>query len=392
MSKQEYMYNLWEALNAYDPEIRDEIVNDYEDHFDMGHQAGKSDDEVIKELGSIDELINDLKEIYGPGKGSAGSNGGAEEKKSFNFDFDMNSLKTGLEGVLEGAANALSKGAEKIGQYISKAEGDYIFKDVNFGEATESPVTANEDCRKLVVEADFGEVEVKRSEDNKMHVYYENGGSITEQMSVKFDFVQEGDTAYVRVSKKANGSNFFKNLRLCCVNIGILLPDGFDSIVLANKAGNILVENINVNNFEYNASAGNVKIVNSQLSKLKGKNMAGNFNVDGCKIDNVEVHSAAGDVKVKGDFKNVFAKGAAGNIKIAGTVTDSVEVAANCGNLDVILEGCTGYTVEPETLLGNSSFSFGREERNDRKGVIVFGDGNLKIKCKCQCGNVDVRA
>lgn len=392
MSKQEYMYNLWEALNDYNPEIRDEIVNDYEDHFAMGHQAGKSDDEVIKELGSIDELIKDLKEIYGPGKSSEGSKKQSGGKKEFHFNFDADSFKTGLEGALTGAANALSKGAEKIGQYISNADGDYIFKNVDFDEATISPVTASENCKNLVVETDFGNVEIRRSEDNLVHVYYENKGSATEQMTAKFDFVEKDGTAYVRVAKIANASSFFRNLQMCCVDIGILVPVGFDSITLANKAGDIRVESVDIGNFEYNASAGNVKIIDSKLGKVKGKNMAGNFKADESRIDNVEVHSAAGDIKLIGEFKDVFVKGAAGNVNINGSVSDSINLNSNCGNLDVELERCSGYTAEIESVFGDASFAFGNERRHDKKGTIVFGDGSLKIRCKSQCGNSKVRA
>ena len=65
MSRQEYMKNLIEALSEFDEDIREEIINDYEDHFVNGTKSGKSEDEIAKELGSIDELVSDLKALSG---------------------------------------------------------------------------------------------------------------------------------------------------------------------------------------------------------------------------------------------------------------------------------------------------------------------------------------
>ena len=51
MSKQEYMSKLIEALSGFDKEIREEIINDYEDHFVNGLRSGKSEDEIAELTG-----------------------------------------------------------------------------------------------------------------------------------------------------------------------------------------------------------------------------------------------------------------------------------------------------------------------------------------------------
>ena len=65
MSRMEYMNKLINALSGFEAEIRDEIVNDYEDHFVNGLRSGKTEDEIAEELGSIDELISDLNALCG---------------------------------------------------------------------------------------------------------------------------------------------------------------------------------------------------------------------------------------------------------------------------------------------------------------------------------------
>ena len=43
MNKQEYMYNLFEALRPFDEDVRNEIISDYEEHFADGLANGKTE-------------------------------------------------------------------------------------------------------------------------------------------------------------------------------------------------------------------------------------------------------------------------------------------------------------------------------------------------------------
>lgn len=63
MNKAEYMKELIEKLNGFDEELMQEIVSDYEEHFANGAEKGKSEEEVIAELGSVDELLDELQEF-----------------------------------------------------------------------------------------------------------------------------------------------------------------------------------------------------------------------------------------------------------------------------------------------------------------------------------------
>lgn len=63
MNKAEYMKELIEKLNGFDEELVQEIVSDYEEHFANGAEKGKSEEEVITELGSVDELLDELQEF-----------------------------------------------------------------------------------------------------------------------------------------------------------------------------------------------------------------------------------------------------------------------------------------------------------------------------------------
>ncbi|MDP4088646.1 MAG: DUF1700 domain-containing protein [Bacillota bacterium] len=51
MNRNEFMYSLRNSLSAFPEKEREEIIYDYEEHFAVALQSGKTEDEVCRELG-----------------------------------------------------------------------------------------------------------------------------------------------------------------------------------------------------------------------------------------------------------------------------------------------------------------------------------------------------
>lgn len=56
MGKHEFMARLYNALKNLTPQEREDILNDYEEHFRIGLEMGKSEAEIADSLGSPEEL------------------------------------------------------------------------------------------------------------------------------------------------------------------------------------------------------------------------------------------------------------------------------------------------------------------------------------------------
>ena len=134
MSKQEYMTKLIAALQDFGSEIREEIINDYEDHFVNGIRAGKTEDEIAEELGSIDELISDLNALSGRPEGKTGN--GAEtgepdndEGTDSSFSEDagarINDIIKSFAALIGEMAAGVAKGTGKVSSSVGSGAKDF---------------------------------------------------------------------------------------------------------------------------------------------------------------------------------------------------------------------------------------------------------------------------
>ncbi|MCU7558203.1 DUF1700 domain-containing protein [Macrococcus capreoli] len=61
MSKNEFLNRLYQQLQGLDQNEIDSIMYDYEEHFEMGLYDGKSESQIVSELGSPEKIAKELR-------------------------------------------------------------------------------------------------------------------------------------------------------------------------------------------------------------------------------------------------------------------------------------------------------------------------------------------
>ena len=397
MNKQEYMYNLFEALTPFGDEVRQEIVDDYEEHFSMGLSEGKTEEQIVEELGSIDDLVNELKDLSSNEKKAKTGN-------SFEFDVDkftekVNDLSKSFASAFGTLAASFSNGAEKVVNKTSELAKDFKTSyDQNRSEAqnaTPDEKTGDGDVRNLVAEIDNGEVITDLSSDGAFHVYYKNFGSQAQQLAYKFDYTSSGDTAYVTVKRQPGSTSFFARLSCPKVEVKLEIPENFGKVTIKSGAGNVTVNDVISERFDVKLGAGNVTENNCIIVENTLKLGAGNATINNIKCDTVAVNNHAGNVTVSGLAREVGANSNAGNVTVDAEVKESVTLGSNAGNVTARLKNCDGYSASLRCSLGNTRLVFRdsvTSSKGSGNGKFMMGDGSVIVDCSSSVGNVTIEA
>jgi len=118
MNKTEYLNALKEALKDTEESVMEEIVSDYEEHFQVGTEKGKSEEQICEELGSINDLVDEIKEVYQAkdskqnkeDENQTNSNDRKSSERRFNIpNIDGEKIGDAINNALDSAGEAISK-------------------------------------------------------------------------------------------------------------------------------------------------------------------------------------------------------------------------------------------------------------------------------------------
>lgn len=413
MSKQEYMHDLWESLGEFGDDVRNEIVEDYEEHFADGLEMGKSEEQIVNELGNIDELVNELRALKGDNNSKAGDSKADFEKKkeSFNdftkgFASAIGSLAATISSEAEKFIKAASENTDGIGNIINEVGEKVVNKSTEFanefkesfyekkeGTNTEdkSDAYSSKEVKNLILEACCGNIEIKDSSDGAFHVFYKNFGSPNQQLLYHFDFSQQDDTAYVSVKKESGITNFFKTLTCPRIELTIEIPSEFKDIKARTLAGNVKCKNFTSENIDVNTMAGNVDFVNINANDILANTMAGNVRFDENSAASLTTKTNAGNLDVKGNIQIVKAVSNAGNVKLRLTDTKEINASTTAGNIKIVLPDSSGYNVDTQSPCGNIKLVYKDSViKGNRIGNYNMGDGSVIIKARTSAGNINI--
>lgn len=423
MNKQEYMYNLFEALRPFEEEVRDEIISDYEEHFSMGLAAGKTEEQIVEELGSIDELIADLNDLKNGSK--------KEEKTEKTWTFDSREFSEGAEKVAKGFANFFgsimgkaTNGAEKMGESV--ADGFSTFADgfsnvaekvfdksnefakevsdgfraargeeardeesQNLGENVE--MEGGDVCN-LKVETDCGDIFIKKSEDDKIRVTYKNYGTPNQLLAFKFKCYKVGrNTLVAKASRQYGNATFFRSLSSPKIEVYVEVPKKMESIVINSASGMVNAEEIASEYFKVNDVSGRVNFTLCEAGKVVVNNVSGCVNSANCKFGSVSMQTVSGSINAGADASEVKLSTTSGAIRLEGKGFQKVKGGSVSGSVHIKLYEADGFNASAASTSGAISLTCGESHINgSRSGNYVLGNGSAKMNVSTVSGSITI--
>lgn len=342
MKREEYMKVLRAALKDMDNEISVEIISDYEQHFEQGLNSGKTEEQICEELGSIDELIEDI-----------------------------NGLRKNIKPKQPQEANILDVPARTEEQ-----------EDQILGAG-----------KKIIVDTKGADVVIGKSNNQKVDAYYENFGNVKQQMLYHFYFYEEADTIFIGVNQTETKGGFFNRLLVPDMKITIFIPDGMESVRIKTPSGDTRIDGISLSEVDIETVSGDIAIQQSIIEKVGIRATSGDINIRNVKSKYINMRSTSGDVEVvdviseqcyigssSGDVRCLNITGmklevtsASGDISISEGMAENMKIQTSSGDVNMA-------RLKVVELMGNcSSGDISGENLTIVNGGIQSASGDLII-------------
>lgn len=398
MNKTEYLIELRQKLAEYNFELQKEIIEDYEAHFAEGIAAGKSEDEIIAELGDIEDMIEEFTE---------------EERKQSPAVTPHASGHREQESTKE--SSGMSAGRASV------IELNTLLADVH----------------------------VKKSSDDRIYVEYQNNGDEMCQLQYRFYQYEENGVFYAGITQTMDanencgdtrmklemfGKTFFSfGKRLISgsedIQISLSVPAGFPKLSIVGTSGDIDFEEVQMQDIIVVTGSGDVRFENTDTHQICVKTGSGDIEFEQIHTEELVTETGSGDVDLQeAEATIVTAKTGSGDIY--GEQMQAYSISAMTGSGDIELECmCKIYAIstgsgeieieehgEPEqvkirtgsgdvefhttneiratvtakTGSGDIEVVLGNERHEIHGGKGVFGDGPCAVEVKTGSGDAEI--
>ncbi len=389
------MSKLIEALSGFDADIREEIINDYEDHFVNGLRSGKSEDEIAEELGSIEELVSDLNALSG--KTGAADNDGAREEQDNTADNSeetrnkINEMIRNFAGMIGEMAAGITKGTKKAAStvgdgakdlaggakefannfaanfmkgYENLAQGvgnmadkvktsDFVQgvsegykRSMNRAAQQEEPEAQEKD------EAEDAEIiddfELDENDDSECMVFSDDVENVVIEAENAEIYLDESADGKLNINYENNGNpNQKLAYRFECRQKGRTLyasvkkqpglSNFFNSLGCPDISLYIGLNN-NIKKINVKTMSGEVTANEIDVDQLTVSSMSGNVTVEDSTITVTEIQTMSGDIDVTVDAaKSVSMTSISGDVNFDG-ISESIHAKTTSGDIDLRLE------------------------------------------------------
>ena len=150
----------------------------------------------------------------------------------------------------------------------------------------------------------------------------------------------------------------------------------------------VFAEDVDLDEIEINADAGNLEISDINVDNLSGEFDAGNIELQKCVCAIVSLTADAGNVEVNGcEFGSITLDTNAGNIDINDTTFEIVNITNDFGDVEINdVDNIDYYTIDASCDLGSVEVG-GRDYGTT---CITTGTGSGSITVSCDAGDIEI--
>ena len=347
MTRTEYLDALKHKLESFNMELQKDIMEDYEQHFAEGLAAGKTEDEIIEELGSIEDMIQELPE---------------------------EDLKQEIQ-ITENAD-------EKNGTY----EGNF---------------------RGIVIEGLVADVIIRKSDDGCIHVDYHNDGDTQLQQRYQFYQYDENNVFHAGIKDVGRREGAKKiilfgktilsydtvNQYSGDIQLSVRIPDGISVLEAGTMSGDMKLYNLESGKASLHTASGDIDLTGFRAEAMRLQTGSGDVEAVNFAVGSLTVGTGSGDMELRGSMEECVIKTGSGDVEMkAENGVSRISVTTGSGDAELDLTGIGGAEVHATVGSGECTvYGAGGEFYQATCGSITVGSGECKVNVQTGSGDVEVR-
>lgn len=442
MNKKEYLAKLRMYLQGLPISEIEDIISDYEEHFNIGISKGKSEEEISMELGDPKEVA--LNYINSSDNNSKTSHENINNNKdkwkwiglaavivtlmlTISFIFNKNNHKSssdllnissngetvriGANGIeiksndshvvigwngikIKDGGDEVNMGWDGINIKDDKGNSAFKFsifdflkinnKNLKWHEADEEKFAKIDNAKNIFISSPFVDVKVYSEDRNDVRVYYH--GKMKTNIIPELVVENEGENLNIELKiEKYNYSVTYSNSVL-----EIFIPDTFvGNINVSTSSGDALVKDTTCENFSLTSSSGDIFLENIHGKEINLHTSSGDINIY-TLVGNMDISTSSGNIKVNSLDGNINMKTSSGDVSLNNITSKEVKIITSSGDIDIALDENANFKITGSTSSGDFIVNRKMEIVENKRGrfVATIGNGIYSMEIRTSSGDV----
>ena len=313
MTKQEYLEQLQRRLSAYPEDFRQDMLDAFEGHFQEGLSQGRSEEEVMDDLGSIDDVMNNIDVLYdGPKQSST-------EDNMQNLRKNLNDLSDTLTRTMKSAAGVVKDSVDHTDwSSFEGTTGDVVnIKDGSTFQA-------------VYVKGTDGNVDVELVPSDHLAYQFSSRSSLFSPSQAVLSTTFNGSAAGIVVK---NGS----------AKLTVFLPETMRSAELELSSGNCRGKALSLDRIDIRQQSGDTDLASSKIKDVRLKSVSGDLCIKDSVFENALIQSTSGDIEADSNEGKLHLKTVSGDVDADHSDCSSIEIESISGDIDLDTASDTVY-------------------------------------------------
>lgn len=368
MTKAEYMEKLKEKLGQFHQGLQNEILEDYEQHFSEGLAMGRTEEEIIRELGRIEDMIQEI----------------PEEDYKQEVILPKEEKLSGEKQAYDGSCTAIELDGMAADIILKESEDSRIYVDYQNPDGNNSCYRFYQKEEDGVFYAGVRLIPNAREPIGKQMKFF--GRTIFSFSNIGFASAAIKLTVFVpRDFPRINVHTLSGDAEAFGIHVR--------ELVVGTVSGDVELSDIAAERLNVGTASGDVKMRGVGAVQCVLKTASGDLDVKSAEGMEWSTGSGSGDIVVRADVEKHIVKTGSGDVRlVASQRTQGIEVTTGSGDADVDLMEVKGAEIRASVGSGDINIGgSGVKRQMGKTSFHTYGNGFCKVSVATGSGDLTVR-